>query len=167
MKRTILAGACSALVMGGILTVAMLKPQTSNAFTLNPAGIFVFPQVTVSPGQQAKLCVSNMGDGSVDALIGLLNVLDTSRTTSSTSMTFGPHQGTCILLPAIRAAGVAGTAPTAEPDTTIAIIAVLTKGKAYENLNSSLQIMNPTGTQFVLSPSFNPNLLVPAVTPVP
>jgi len=151
----------SAVALGAILAVSLCWPRAGKAFTLIEMPAWVFPEITVQANQNTVLCANNMADGSVRAIIGVLNVADaTTSVAPLQTVTFGARQGTCMLLPAVQRTA------NGAPATIIPIIAVASAPGQAQNLNASIQLMDASGTHVVTTPTFmnsisTPGALVP------
>jgi hypothetical protein len=160
-KWRLAAGSVAAVALCLIGSIAV--PRAVKAFTLIEMPAWVFPEITVEPSQVPMLCANNMGDGSVRGLIGLLNVADaTASVTPLQAVAFGPHQGTCMLLPAVQT--TANGVPAAA--TIIPLIAIQGAPGQAQNVVASIQLRDAAGTHFVTSPTFmnsipTPGALVP------
>ena len=173
IARKCFAGAGSVAVLAAAwIGATMLRPPVSKAFTLIEMPATVFPEVSAAAGQNIMVCANNMaGDGSVRALIGLLDVADSTRFvpgTTPTAVSLDVNKGSCaLLLPAVQT--------TVNAD----IIAIRTGipaiffqtgtqahgggGGAGKTFNASVQLVGPNGAITVLPPAFSANLLLPAV----
>jgi hypothetical protein len=150
-----------ALLAGLLVAIAMFKPSATKAATADmPA--FVYPPVTVHPGQHLVVCGSDMGEITISGVIGLLDVTDTSTTLAKIPFTLKPNTGSCTTLPAVqRGEGARG----GERPSVIAFVAFppdtqwnSTSGKAYVG---SLQVTEGTVTKFALAPMFLPAVPIP------
>lgn len=170
MKRTIVCNKWLALALGGVcFGTAMFHPSVSKAFTLIEKPAYLFPEVTTQPGQQLMFCTNNMaGDGSVDVLIGLVSVDDSTHFVAGTqpvTMSLNPEQGGCgLLLP---------RKPGGGQDTTGMPIIVLGRnvgsatggGGAGKGLVSSVQLIDADGSvKLVTTPTLMDGVAVPTPT---
>src|SRR5579863_10327392 len=128
-RQKCFAAAFSAAALGGVwLATAIFHPSVSKAFTLIEKPAYVFPEVTVQPGENMMLCSNNLvGGGSTTMIIAVLDVADSTRLlpgTTPMTVTHNQQQGSCsLLLPAVRTA--AGTLASSSVMTGIPVMYIL------------------------------------------
>jgi hypothetical protein len=122
-----------------------LYPRQSDAITAveTPAWIFG-PGLLSTAGQNANLCVANMGDGSVRVLMGFLNASNTNIVLSAVPVTLGRGAGDCHSFTNASRVTTVASDPTAVEF--VAFVTVLGVGRdaggAIRSLAPSLEIMN-------------------------
>src|SRR5579864_2590618 len=85
------------------VAIMMVKPPTTKAFTLIELPAFVVNPIDISPNQVGELCAVNWGDGSLNALVGLLDVTNTTTAASPIqSVELKAHTSQCFALPAVQ-----------------------------------------------------------------
>lgn len=165
----------SVVLLAGIwVALAILRPPVSKASTLNEMQAFVFPQVTLVGGQVAEICGTNMGDGSISGLVGLLDTADTSQALVETPFTFDARKGSCMHLSAAGIPSGAPGPPTTTPPrnerTVIAFFAFNSttqwqiQGKTFI---ASLQVRDGASNtlRFAAVPTFLPAVQIPTPSP--
>ncbi len=174
-RQKCFAAACSAAALGGVwLATAIFHPSVSKAFTIIEKSAYVFPEVTIQPGENMMLCSNNLvGGGSTTMIIAVLDVADSTRLLAGTTpvtVTHNQQQGACsLLLPAVRTA--AGTISTSSAMTGIPVMFVIAGPNAAGASTvagpgqlSSVQVVQADGSvRAVVTPTFMNNVLLPAV----
>ena len=162
-KKWFAVAASAAAVAGLWFGAAIFHPSVSKAFTLIERTGFIFPEITAQSSERLMLCTNNLtGDGSVNVMIGLLDVADSTHFlagTSPVSASLDPQRGGCsLLLPAVNQP--AATALTAPARTGIPVIFIMGPGAnanagggggAGKGLVSSLQLVEADGSVRVLT----------------
>jgi hypothetical protein len=176
ISRKYFAGAGSLAVLAAAwFGATLLRPQVSKAFTLIEMPAWVFPEITANPGQNIMACANNLGgDGSVDMIIAVLDVADSSKFlagTTPTRVALNPSKGSCaLLLPAVQTTANGDLLPAVR--TGIPVIFLGNQagthssgggGGAGKGILASIQLVGPNGAVTATTPTFNPNLLLPAV----
>ena len=167
-------GFSTAALAGVCLVTAMVHPQAARAITMVEMPALVFPEITAQANENIMLCVNNLtGDGSVRALIGLLDVADSSRFvrgTTSVPGSFDARKGACVLLlPAVRPT----TDVLAPPAARTGIPVIYLTGAPSPNgaasvagrgLLASVQLVAADGSvRLVVTPTLANGLLLPAI----
>ena len=166
--------ACVAVPVAGLcLGISMMRPTVSRAFTLIERTAFVFPEITAQANENVMVCTNNLtGDGSVRAIIGVLDVADSTRFLPGTSplvTSLDPRKGGCVLLlPAVHTAGTLTPPPArtgipviflAGPETSNGGGAAMGKG-----LVSSAQLVEADGSvRVATAPTMVENVALPAL----
>jgi hypothetical protein len=173
--RKWLAGGVSVSAAAGLwIGAALVRPSVSKAITAVEMPAYVFPEVTFTSGQKLMVCTNNLlGDGSVRALIGLLDVADSSRLvpgTTTTSVALDAHRGGCaLLLPAVRPTVDALTAvPVTTGIPAVFLIGLNSAsgggGGAGRGLISSAQVVEADGSvRLLITPTLMERVGLPAV----
>src|SRR5437588_7410344 len=135
------------LLAGICWIVAMVRPSASKAAsTLVEMPAFVFPPVTLSGGQTVEVCGTNMGEGAVRGLIGLVDAADSSKALAEIPFTFDAHKGTCVNLPGVQH----GQGNSGDPVNVIALVAFQNSTQwsaSGKSFNASLQIRDGNVTK--------------------
>ena len=142
--------------------VAAVAPRPAAAFTLIERSLVFAPVELTSNGQTAKVCVTNFGDGSANAVIAIIDAANTSNVLARSTPMIAAGGNACLTYsnsPTVTGAAAAGPTPVEIS----ALIGLLSKGSpsALTSLVSSLTVED-TATQA------NRVLLLPAVQlPIP
>ena len=155
-------GALVALLAICWMAVVMIKPPNAQAFTLIEMPAFTFNPVEIGLNQVGEVCAVNWGDGTISALIGLLDIADTTKSASPIqAVELKAHASQCFQLPAVqRPTTAAATIPWTFPF--LAVRHTATWNARQRDLTVSLQVLDGGSTKFVVPATFLPAVQVPA-----
>ena len=155
-------GALIALLAVCWMAAVMIKPPHAQAFTLIEMPAFTFNPVELGANQVGEVCAVNWGDATISALIGLLEVADTTKSASPIqSVELKAHTSSCFALPAVqRPTAAAGTIAWTFPFLAVRHSANWTARQ--RDLTVSLQVLDGGSTKFVVPATFLPAVQLPA-----
>jgi hypothetical protein len=155
-------GALVALLAICWIAAVMIKPPQAQAFTLIELSAFVFNPVEITGNQVGEVCAVNWGDGSISALVGLLEVADTTKAASPIqSVELKAHTSSCFALPAVQSTAAAGaTISWILPF--VAVRKTASWQSRQKDLTISLQVLEGGSTKFVAPANFLPAVQLPA-----
>jgi hypothetical protein len=155
-------GALVALLAVCWMAAVMIKPPQAQAFTLIEMPAFTFNPVEIGLNQVGEVCAVNWGDATISALIGLLDVADTTKSASPIqSVELKAHSSSCFQLPAVqRPTTAAATIPWTFPF--VAVRHSAQWNAKQKDLTVSLQVLDGGSTKFVVPGTFLPAVQLPA-----
>jgi hypothetical protein len=143
------------------VTVVMIQPLSTHAFTLIEMPTFVFNPVEISATQTAEVCAVNWGDGSLNILIGLLQPSDTTKSAAPIqALEVKAHTSMCVALPAIQKPAVTAAAPNFILPF-LAVRAPNSFNRGTRNFTVSLKVLDGGSTKFVVPATFLPAVQLP------
>lgn len=155
------AGMVLLLALGWI-GIAMVRPPASQAVTMMEMPAFTFNPVEISSTQTGELCTVNWGDGSINALIGLLDVADTTKAISPVqSVELKSHTSTCVALPAVQRPPTTAAGMIAWTMPFLAVQRSSNWNARQRDLTVSLQVLEGGSSKFAVPGTFQPAVQVP------